>query len=813
MAKKKRYQDPHAAREAARYDNPVPSRELIIQLLNDQGKPLTVRELRGSLGVTEEEDKVAFERRLGAMIRDGQLVKNRKGQFGLASRMDLICGRIQGHRDGFGFVIPDQRDLEDLFVSPRQMLAVMDGDRVQVTAEGRNRFGKREARIVEVVERAVTELVGIYQRDAGVHFMVPQNRRIPKDVIVSELGGLAPKPGDHVRATILQYPGEDRHVLVRLEEIIAAPNEPGMEIEVALRNFDIPFQWPEAVEQEAAAIPDTVQEKDKKGRVDLRDLPLVTIDGEDARDFDDAVYIEARRRGGWRLIVAIADVSHYVRVGSPLDQEAHKRGTSVYFPKRVIPMLPEKLSNGLCSLNPDIDRLCQFAEIQISASGNITRFQFAEGVMRSRHRLTYTQVGALLEEPESRLAQEVNAALGDDVIEMLWQFHALYEALRAQRDSRGAIDFETIETRILYDDLKKIQAIVPVHRNVAHKMIEEAMLAANICAARLLEKAGVPALFRNHEPPKGEKLDALQQFLGPLGLKIDWGKKKTAEPSPAVFKQLTEEIATRPDREVIQTMMLRSLTQAKYEAENKSHFGLAYKAYTHFTSPIRRYPDLLVHRALRYLIRSGEGGDHVTNPGKLAKLSKKQILPYQQSDMVTLGEHCSMTERRADDATRDVVQWLKCQYMQQHLGDSFSGVISAVTSFGIFVQISDLYIEGLVHISALDADYYHYDAVRHALVGESSQRKFRLGDTVQVQVAAVHIDDRKIDLVLAPEAGATNARPGSVRKAVASGKFPGKKGGDKGAGRAPAAEKSADGKPAADGKGPPRGRKSRRRRK
>lgn len=804
MAKKKRYQDPHAAREAARYDNPVPSRELIIQLLNDQGKPLTVRELRGSLGVTEEDDKVAFERRLGAMIRDGQLVKNRKGQYGLASRMDLICGRIQGHRDGFGFVIPEQRDMDDLFVSPRQMLAVMDGDRVLVTAEGRNRFGKREARIVEVVERAVTELVGIYQRDAGVHFMVPQNRRIPKDVIVAELNGLAPKPGDHVRAAILQYPGEDRHVLVRLEEIIAAPDEPGMEIEVALRNFDIPFQWPEAVEQEAAAIADTVQEKDKKGRVDLRDLPLVTIDGEDARDFDDAVYIEARRRGGWRLIVAIADVSHYVRVGSALDQEAHRRGTSVYFPKRVIPMLPEKLSNGLCSLNPDVDRLCQFAEIQVSASGNITRFQFAEGVMRSRHRLTYTKVGALLEEPESPLAQELNATLADDVIEMLWQFHALYEALREQRDSRGAIDFETIETRILYDDLKKIQAIVPVYRNVAHKMIEEAMLAANICAARLLEKAGVPALFRNHEPPKGEKLDALQQFLGPLGLKIDWGKKKTAEPSPAVFKQLTEEIATRPDREVIQTMMLRSLTQAKYEAENKGHFGLAYKAYTHFTSPIRRYPDLLVHRALRYLIRSGEGGDHVTNPGKLAKLSKKQILPYQQSDMVALGEHCSMTERRADDATRDVVQWLKCQYMQQHLGDSFSGVISAVTSFGIFVQISDLYIEGLVHISALDADYYHYDAVRHALVGESSQRKFRLGDTVRVQVAAVHIDDRKIDLVLAPDADAPARKSGSVRQAVAAGKFPGK--GE--AGKGGAGKKKADGS-----KGPPRGRKSARRRR
>lgn len=816
MAKKKNYQDPHAAREASRYENPIPSRELILQLLNDQGKPLTVKELRGALGVKGEEAEVAFERRLAAMIRAAQLVRNRNGQYGIASRMDLISGRIQGHRDGFGFVIPDEAGADDLFVSPRQMQAVMDGDRVLVSSEGRNRFGKREARIVEVVERAVSELVGIYRRDAGVHFLLPQNKRINKEVLIADMGGFKPKSGDHVRAEVTQYPGNDRHVLVKLIELIAAPDEPGMEVDVALRNFDIPFKWPEDAEQEADALADTVTEKDKKGRVDLRDLPLVTIDGEDARDFDDAVYIAARPRGGWRLIVAIADVSHYVRPGAPLDQEANRRGTSVYFPNRVIPMLPEKLSNGLCSLNPHVDRLCQFCEMQIAASGKITKFSFSEGVMRSRYRLTYTKVGALIEEPDGPIAQQLQQDLDDETLDMLWQYYALYKTMRTQRDERGAIDFETTETRILYDDHKKIQAIVPVQRNVAHKMIEEAMLAANICAARLLEKAEVPALFRNHEPPKGEKLDALQQFLSPLGLQIEWGKKANAEPSPAVFKKLTEEISGRADREVIQTIMLRSLTQAKYEAENKGHFGLAYKAYTHFTSPIRRYPDLLVHRAIRYLIRSGEGAEHIDNPGKLPKMTKAKIIPYQMSDMVALGEHCSVTERRADEATRDVVQWLKCQYMEQHLGDSFSAVVSAVTSFGLFVQISDLFIEGLVHISSLANDYYHHDDIKHALVGESSGRVYRLGDTVQVQVAAVHTEDRKIDLVMSDSGkstASTSSGKGSVRQALAAGKFPGKE--NKGAGGKlpPAGPKAKVGATKKDGKGPPRGKKASRRRR
>ena len=777
MAKKKRYQDPHAAREAERYDNPIPSRELILQVLDEQSRPLSMEELLGHLAVSGEESEVAFERRLRAMIRDGQLARNRSGLFGPVKRMDLIAGRVQGHRDGFGFLVTDDKAAEDLFLSPRQMQQVLDGDRVLVSVEGRNRFGKKEARIVEIVERGTTDLVGVYQSEGGVHFLTPQNRRLAREVLITQLNGLKPDPGDHIRTRIVQYPTQDKHLLVELEEIIAAPDEPGMEVDVAVRNFDIPFMWPKDVEAQAEAIPEEVQEADKEGRIDLRDLPLVTIDGEDARDFDDAVFIEAKKRGGWRLIVAIADVSHYVMPGTPLDQEAETRGTSVYFPQRVIPMLPEKLSNGLCSLNPDVDRLCQFCEMQISATGKISKFQFGEGVMRSHHRLTYTQVGTLIEQPESPMARDLAKRLDKRTQTMLWQYHDLYGALRSQREERGAIDFETTETRILYDENRKISAIEPVVRNVAHKMIEEAMLAANICAARLLEKSGLPALFRNHEAPKAEKLKSLQQFISPLGLKLDWSEKM-GEPTPAAFRSLTSAIANRPDREVIQTVMLRSLTQAKYEAENKGHFGLAYKAYTHFTSPIRRYPDLLVHRAIRYLIRSGEGGNQVVGgPGLMARMrgvAKKHALPYTPEKMVALGEHCSITERRADEATRDVVQWLKCQYMQQHLGDEFDGVVSGVAAFGLFVQIGDLFIEGMVHVANLDSDYYHHDQVRHALVGESSGQSYALGDSVRIRIAAVNIEDRKIDLLVV---GKARARKKSVRDQVAAGEFPGKRDG------------------------------------
>ncbi|WP_348719602.1 ribonuclease R [uncultured Alcanivorax sp.] len=802
MPPKKRYRDPHADREAEKYENPVPSRELILEVLNDHGKPMEFEQIAALLEVGED-GEVGLERRLRAMLRDAQLVQNRNGKLGVVSRMDLIAGRVQGHKDGFGFLIPDDKTQSDLFLGPRQMEKVMDGDRVLVSDAGVNRFGKKEARIVEITERVATEVVGRYRREAGISFLEPENRRITKEVLVEDKNGLKPNPGDHVRATITQYPSRDHHVLVRLEEIIATPDQAGMEIEVALRRFEIPHVWPEGVEAEAERFGGSVPHKAKAGRVDLRDLPLVTIDDETARDFDDAVYVERRPRGGWRLIVAIADVSHYVYPGSALDREAAQRGNSVYFPNRVVPMLPEALSNGLCSLNPHVDRLCLYCDMNISANGRLTRFVFREGVMRSRHRLTYNKVGAMIEAPESELAQETVASLDDESLDMIWSFHEMFLALRRRREERGAIDFDSDDTRIIYDENQKIQAIVPVTRNVAHIMIEEAMLAANICSAKLLEKAGVPALYRNHEPPKEERLSKLQQFLGGLGLSLGWSE---GAPKPHVYQDLREQILDRPDRNVIQTMMLRSMTQAKYEAENKGHFGLAYKAYTHFTSPIRRYPDLLVHRAIRFLIRSDGEPSHVDNPGKLPAIPREKILPYGQADMVAIGEQCSMTERRADDATRDVVSWLKCQFMESHIGDVFEGVISGVANFGLFVQLNELHIDGLVHVANLDSDYYHFDEINLTLTGESSGRQFGLGDAVTVKVAAVHTEDRKIDLQLESSTPSRKGRPKSGSK---------KAGGGNRRGGSSEREKLAKGdipKPKAKRKGPPRGKKAARRR-
>ncbi|MFT6339834.1 MAG: ribonuclease R [Alcanivorax sp.] len=801
MPPKKRYRDPHADREAENYENPVPSRELILEVLNDHGKPMEFEQIASLLEV-DEDGEVGLERRLKAMLRDAQLVQNRNGKLGVVSRMDLIAGRVQAHKDGFGFLIPDDKTQSDLFLGPRQMEKVLDGDRVLVSDAGYNRFGKKEARIVEITERVATEVVGRYSREAGISFLQPENRRITREVLVEDKNGLKPNPGDHVRATITQYPSRDHHVLVRLEEIIATPDQAGMEIEVALRRFEIPHVWPDGVEADAERFGTGVPHKAKAHRVDLRDLPLVTIDDETARDFDDAVYVERRPRGGWRLIVAIADVSHYVAPGSALDREAATRGNSVYFPNRVVPMLPEALSNGLCSLNPHVDRLCLYCDMRISANGRLTGFVFREGVMRSRHRLTYNKVGAIIEEPDSQLAQDTVASLDDESLDMIWSFHEMFLALRKRRAERGAIDFDSDDTRIIYDENQKIQAIVPVTRNVAHIMIEEAMLAANICSAKLLEKSGLPALFRNHEPPKEERLSKLQQFLGGLGLSLGWSE---GAPKPHVYQDLREQILDRPDRNVIQTMMLRSMTQAKYEAENKGHFGLAYKAYTHFTSPIRRYPDLLVHRAIRFLIRSEGEPNHVDNPGKLPKIPAEKLIPYSQADMVAIGEQCSMTERRADDATRDVVSWLKCQFMESHIGDVFEGVISGVANFGLFIQLNELHIDGLVHVANLDSDYYHFDEVNLTLTGESSGRKFGLGDGVTVRVAAVHTEDRKIDLQLESSTPSGKGRPKGGSK---------KGGGGNRRGGNSEREKLAKGdipKAKPKRKGPPRGKKAARR--
>ncbi len=727
--------DPHAAREADRYEQPVASRELILQLLEDAEHPLNHDQICQRLEVKSENDVEAIRRRLRAMERDGQLHVNRRGAYGPVDKLDLIHGRIIGHRDGYGFLSPlDGSD--DLYLSARQMALVFDGDEALASIAGIDNRGRREGKIVEVLKRGTTEVVGRYYEESGIGSVIPDNARINHDVLIPPKAKNKAKHGQIVVAEITHYPSRQLGAKGKITEVLGEHLDPGLEIDVAIRAHNIPHQWPEEVLREASQLEQAPSEADKKGRVDLRKLAFVTIDGEDARDFDDAVYCEKKLSGGWRLWVAIADVSHYVRPGSGLDDEAQLRGNSVYFPERVVPMLPEALSNGLCSLMPKVDRLAMVCEMTISRAGKISGYQFYEGVIHSHARLTYTQVGEVLEQGE-------HADVEKKIVPHLKRLHSLYQTLREARTIRGAIDFETTETRIIFNEQRKIDAIVPVKRNDAHKLIEECMLCANVATARFFEEYKLPILYRVHQGPGEEKLENLRGFLGELGLEMRGGET----PSPMDYQVLRSQIGDRPDAHIIETMLLRSLSQAVYQPENKGHFGLHYAAYAHFTSPIRRYPDLLVHRGIRRVIRSDMSSKRVKRM-KAAPIPEEHIFPYDMQAMLTFGEQCSMTERRADDATRDVDAWLKCEFLQERVGETFNGVVAAVTSFGMFVELSDLYIEGLVHISALPADYYHFDRAKQRLVGERSGRNFKLGDGVSVQVARVDLDDKKVDLEL-----------------------------------------------------------------
>ncbi|WP_136681288.1 ribonuclease R [Neptunomonas sp. XY-337] len=801
--------DPHASREAQKYTNPVPSRELVLSFLEQWGSPISHPQLCRELGVTDEESVDALMFRLKAMCRDGQLMSNRRNEFGLLRKMDLIPGRVIGHRDGFGFVVPDQGG-DDLFLSSRQMRQVFDGDRVVVQEMGKDHRGRREGKIVEVLERNTHKLVGRFQGEAGFGQLRPENQRIANQVMVlaDPESGLSYENEQLVVIEITQQPGKRNMAQGKVIEVLGDHLAAGMEIQVAIHNYDIPNEWPTEVTQQIAELSPEVEASAKTNRIDLRHLPLVTIDGEDARDFDDAVYAERKRGGGWRLWVAIADVSWYVRPETPLDIEAHKRGNSVYFPEYVVPMLPELLSNGLCSLNPKVDRLAMVCEMTISAAGNLSGYQFYEAVIESKARLTYTKVGDMLMAPESESGQALRASYRD-VVPHLETLHELYFALREAREVRGAIDFETTESRIVFSNERKIDKIVPVTRNDAHKLIEECMLCANVATARFLSKSGMPALYRVHDGPKTARLETLRAYLGELGLNLPGGET----PEPSDYQALAELIAERPDRHVIQTMMLRSMAQAVYTPENNGHFGLAYTAYTHFTSPIRRYPDLLVHRAIRAQIHAGKAARTVKRPEPFTA-NPQFSYPYSTEQILQLGEHCSMTERRADDATRDVVAWLKCEYMQDQVGESFDGVVSAVTGFGLFVELKSVFVEGLVHITGLPNDYYHFDAGKQRLVGERTRQSFRLGDNLRVRVARVDLDERKIDFDLVEHLKKRDAvKAVSKRQLLAEGKL-----GDpvKGAPRkaqkaeysAKQARKGKGGDQVEEAKKPPRKRKS-----
>lgn len=719
--------DPHQSREARKYQNPIPSREFILETLSEQGVPMDFQQLAEALKLDDEERLEALRRRLRAMERDGQLVCNRKKHYCLVNKRDLIVGRVIGHADGFGFLKPDDGG-EDLYLSFKEMRPLFHDDRAVVRVTGMDRRGRLEGAVVEVLERHTQTVVGKLYMESGVGFVVPDSKRLSKDIVIPSPEMGEARKGQMVVAEILDQPTKRTPPIGRVIEVLGDHMGPGMETDIAIRTHNLRVAWPDEVEAQIKGLSAEVGEMDKAGRVDLRKLPLVTIDGADARDFDDAVYCEPKPKG-WRLLVSIADVSHYVASGSALDQEGRNRGNSVYFPDRVIPMLPEVLSNGLCSINPDVDRLCMTCEMYIDKSGNISRSRFYPAVMHSHARLTYDQVAAMLD-GDAKLSNKYAK-----VLPHLRNLHQLYQVLSEGHRARGAIDFDTTETRIEFNDKQRVERIVPVFRNDAHRLIEECMLAANVAAARFLLRKKLPALYRIHEGPGEEKLTDLRAFLGELGLSLPGGKK----PAAGDYGKLLEQIKGRPDHHLIQTVLLRSLSQAVYSSDNVGHFGLSFPAYTHFTSPIRRYPDLIVHRALKHLLAGGGADD----------------FDYTKSELQGMGEHCSSTERKADEATRDAMDWLKCEYMMDKVGERFDGIITSVNSFGVFVELNDIYVDGLVHITALDNDYYHYDPVGHRLSGERTGKVIRLGDPLRIRVAKVNLDDRKIDFVLANEAGQT----------------------------------------------------------
>ena len=710
--------DPFYKRESEKYAEPIPSRELIMQVLDEFGRPMSRNQLISKLEVVEESKQEALGFRLRAMLRDGQLMLDRRGRYCLLKRINLKRGTIQGHPDGFGFFIPDD-DSDDMVLSAKEMRSVMHGDIVLAYQAGVDRRGRPEGKIHEVIEHANASVVGRFFSEHGVSIVVPDSKRLTQDISIPQEWILGAKNGQMVLVELLAYPSKRSQAVGKVIHILGEHMAPGMEIEVAILAHGLPSHWPEDVTDAVGKIPQRVELNQLQKRTDLRHLSFVTIDGEDAKDFDDAVYCVPKPKGGFQLYVAIADVSHYVAVGSPLDQEAARRGNSVYFPGRVVPMLPEALSNGICSLKPHVDRLCMVVEMVISPEGKISRSRFYRAVIHSQARLTYTQVSQWLIAGQT---DTNHIALWP----MLQSLHVLYEILHKTRKSRGAMDFDTTETRIEFDENRKIQQIVPVIRNDAHRLIEECMLVANVATARFLEKAKIPTLYRVHAAPEEDKIIALRKFLGELGLQLGGGKK----PTPKDFQQTLAAIGDRPEKHLIETVMLRSLKQAQYIESNDGHFGLAYSAYTHFTSPIRRYPDLLIHRAVGHLLDNSDSPEE---------------FDYSEDDMSRLGKHCSATERRADEATREVVSWLKCEYMQDKLGHVFRGKISAVTGFGIFVELDDIYVEGLVHVTSLKNDYYAFDPIKHRLVGERGGHVYRLGDNMTVLVARVDLDERKID--------------------------------------------------------------------
>ncbi len=741
----------------SQYPYSIPSREEILGILRTASEPQTPASIAKALAVKDEELD-GLHRRLAAMERDGQVKPDRKGRIQLANTTSFIEGRVSAHRDGYGFLMPDEG--EDIFLPEKEMQKVLHGDRVQVRVTGTDRRGRPEGSIVEVIQRANTHVIGRLVNENGAWIVVPEDKRISHDILLAGPPGKA-KAGQVVSVELIEQPSRYSQPQGVVAEVLGNIDDPGMEIEIAVRKYGVPHEFSDDAQKLAAKLPSEVRAADLEGRVDLRDVPLVTIDGEDARDFDDAVYCEPVRIGrskGYRLIVAIADVSHYVKPNDALDVDALERSTSVYFPRRVIPMLPEKLSNGLCSLNPDVDRLTLVCDAVITTKGEVRAYQFYPAVIHSAARLTYTEVAAILGNTRGPEAQR---RIG--LLPHLQDLYELFQVLLAARKERGAMDFDTTETYIVSNAAGKIEQILPRTRNDAHRLIEECMLAANVCAADFMERHKHPGMYRIHAGPTEEKLNQLRTFLKQLALSLGGGNS----PSASDYAALMEKIKGRPDAVLLQTMLLRSMQQAVYSPDNIGHFGLSYEAYAHFTSPIRRYPDLLTHRAIKAILQ----GRQYHPKGIVTETLNTNLSPaarkMQARDRAAgkkraegelaiweaLGIHCSANERRADEASRDVEAWLKCYFVRDKLGEEFTGTISGVASFGIFVQLDALYIEGMVHVTDLGADYFQYDEARHELRGERTGIRYQLTDRVTVQVSRVDLDARRIDLRLVHEPG------------------------------------------------------------
>ena len=703
------------------YKISLPERQEILNYLTECNRPRTLRKIADALGVDGSEGRQALLRRIKAMQRDGQIVLNRRGGYGLIDKMDLYQGTVIGHADGYGFLnIEDETD--DLYLSSREMRSLLHGDRIIARIVGIDKRGRKEGAMVEILQRANQLVVGRYFEEAGVAFVSPQNKRLHQDILIPKSMEADAKSGQYVVAEITKQPDKHTQPVGKVVETLGEHAAAGMAVEIAIRSHEIPNEWPDEVLEEAARFTDKINVDDIANREDIRDLPLVTIDGEDARDFDDAVYCE-RQGSGWRLLVAIADVSHYVLPGMAMDDEALNRGNSVYFPQRVVPMLPEILSNGLCSLNPKIDRLCLVCELHINKQGKVKRHRFFEGVMRSAERLTYNKVANILINQDKKLREKYKES-----IPHLENLYDLYKLLNKHREEKGVLDFRSIEPCFEFDESNAVASIFALERNDAHRLIEEFMLAANIAAAEFLLEKEIPALYRVHEIPKATKLEALHGFLGELGLNLGGSETPTAKD----YANLIEKVKDREDAHLIETVLLRSMQLAVYSEKNMGHFGLAFPAYAHFTSPIRRYPDLMVHRAIRHLINNKDSAS----------------FGYSNRDMHSIAENCSTTDRRAEEASRDVIQWYKCEFMQGKVGEVYEGTISGVTSFGMFVELDGIYVEGLVHITALPADYYHFDPIGHRLTGERGGKSYRLGSRVKVKVMRVSLDDKKIDFEL-----------------------------------------------------------------